>query len=150
MDGHYDADEAAAIALQTMKAEAEGRADRLSCPTRKAQGLKSLRTFDLMHKDTKFAEGTQSARRHGLWRKNLILDPLFVSSATLRRSGQECLNSFSASVTSSEVRRSTPNASEIWPRTVRVADILCAFDGADMAALKPVRCASSSCVSFLP
>lgn len=56
MDGRYDADEAAAIALHTMKAEAEGRAD--DYPAYKADPrAETLRAFDLMSKDEKFAEG---------------------------------------------------------------------------------------------
>ncbi|RWD52324.1 MAG: nucleotidyl transferase AbiEii/AbiGii toxin family protein [Mesorhizobium sp.] len=56
MDGHYDADEAVTIALQTMKAEAESRAD--DYPAYKADPrAETLRAFDVMSKDKKFAEG---------------------------------------------------------------------------------------------
>ncbi|MCW0001787.1 nucleotidyl transferase AbiEii/AbiGii toxin family protein [Pararhizobium sp. YC-54] len=56
MDGHYDPDEAAAIALETMKAEAESRAD--DYPAYKSDPrAETLRTFEIMSKDGKFAEG---------------------------------------------------------------------------------------------
>ncbi|MCW1410720.1 MULTISPECIES: nucleotidyl transferase AbiEii/AbiGii toxin family protein [Rhizobium] len=55
MDGHYDADEAAAIALETMKAEAESRAE--DYPAYKADPkTETLRAYELMSKDEKFAE----------------------------------------------------------------------------------------------
>lgn len=56
MDGHYDADEAAAIALQTMVAEAEGRADDYPAYKADPRG-ETLRTFEVMGKDEKFAQG---------------------------------------------------------------------------------------------
>jgi hypothetical protein len=56
MDGHYDAEEAVAITIQTMKAEAESRAD--DYPAYRADPrAETLRAFDLMCKDKKFAEG---------------------------------------------------------------------------------------------
>lgn len=55
MDGHFDADEAAAIALETMKAEAESRAE--DYPAYKADPkAETLRAYELMSKDEKFAE----------------------------------------------------------------------------------------------
>ncbi|MGX5844781.1 nucleotidyl transferase AbiEii/AbiGii toxin family protein [Mesorhizobium sp. ArgA1] len=56
MDGHYDVDEAAAIALETMKAEAESRAD--DYPAYKADPrAETLRAYAAMSKDAKFVEG---------------------------------------------------------------------------------------------
>ena len=54
MDGHYDAEEAVAITIQTMKAEAESRAD--DYPAYRADPrAETLRAFELMCKDEKFA-----------------------------------------------------------------------------------------------
>ncbi len=55
MDGHYNADEAAAIALETMKAEGESRAD--DYPDYKADPrAETIRAYETMSKDPKFAE----------------------------------------------------------------------------------------------
>jgi len=55
MDGHYDAEEAVAITIQTMKAEAESRAD--DYPAYRADPrAETLRAFELMCKDEKFAD----------------------------------------------------------------------------------------------
>lgn len=55
MDGHYDADEAVAIAIRTMKAEAESRGDEY--PAYKANPqAETLRAFDLMSKDENLAQ----------------------------------------------------------------------------------------------
>ncbi|TJW00049.1 MAG: nucleotidyl transferase AbiEii/AbiGii toxin family protein [Mesorhizobium sp.] len=56
MDGHYDVAEAAAIALGTMKADAESRGDEY--PAYKADPkAETLRAYEIMAKDEKFAEG---------------------------------------------------------------------------------------------
>ncbi|MCF1474900.1 nucleotidyl transferase AbiEii/AbiGii toxin family protein (plasmid) [Agrobacterium vitis] len=56
MDGHYDADEAAAIALETMKAEAKSRAD--DYPAYKADPrAETLRAYETMSKHGEFAAG---------------------------------------------------------------------------------------------
>jgi hypothetical protein len=56
MAGNYDVDEAAAIALQTMKAEAKTRAK--DYPAYEADPkAETLRTFEIMASDEKFAEG---------------------------------------------------------------------------------------------
>lgn len=56
MDGHYDLDEAAAIALKTTKAEAESRAN--DYPAYKADPrAETLRAYDFMSTDKAFIEG---------------------------------------------------------------------------------------------
>jgi predicted nucleotidyltransferase component of viral defense system len=56
MDGHYDVEEAAAIALKTMKAEAESRAD--DYPDYKADPrAETIHAYEVMSKDRMFAEG---------------------------------------------------------------------------------------------
>lgn len=55
MDGHYDADEAVAIAIRTMTAEAESRADDYPA-YRGDPRAETLRVFELMYKDDEFAE----------------------------------------------------------------------------------------------
>lgn len=55
MDGNYDVDDAAAIALETMKVEAEGRAD--DYPAYKADPrAETLRAIEIMSSDAGFAE----------------------------------------------------------------------------------------------
>lgn len=56
MDGHYDAAEAAAIALETMKADAESRGDEY--PAYKSDPkAETLRAYEILSKDEKFAQG---------------------------------------------------------------------------------------------
>ncbi|WOS67316.1 MULTISPECIES: nucleotidyl transferase AbiEii/AbiGii toxin family protein [Sinorhizobium] len=56
MDGHYDLDEAAAIAFDTMKADAESRGEEY--PAYKADPkTETLRAYEMMSEDEKFAEG---------------------------------------------------------------------------------------------
>jgi predicted nucleotidyltransferase component of viral defense system len=56
MDGRYDLDEAVAIALETMKAEAESRAD--DYPAYKADAkAETLRAYEIMSKDKPFIDG---------------------------------------------------------------------------------------------
>ncbi|MDQ0562242.1 hypothetical protein QO004_004047 [Rhizobium mesoamericanum] len=56
MDGHYDVDEAAAIALSTMKADAESRGGEYAAYKADPRA-ETLRAYDVMARDGKFAEG---------------------------------------------------------------------------------------------
>lgn len=56
MNGHYNLDDAASLALETMKIEAESRADNYPAYRANARG-ETLRTIDLISGDTAFAEG---------------------------------------------------------------------------------------------
>lgn len=56
MDGHYDVAEAVAIALETMKADAQSRGDEY--PAYKSDPkAETLRAYDMLSKDEKFALG---------------------------------------------------------------------------------------------
>ncbi|UXN57451.1 nucleotidyl transferase AbiEii/AbiGii toxin family protein [Phyllobacterium zundukense] len=56
MDGHYDAAEAAMIALKTMKADAESRGDEYLAYKADPRG-ETLRAYEIMSKNERFAEG---------------------------------------------------------------------------------------------
>nr|WP_255626716.1 nucleotidyl transferase AbiEii/AbiGii toxin family protein [Phyllobacterium sp. KW56] len=56
IDGHYDAAEAAAIALETMKADVESHGDEYPAYKADPRG-ETLRAYEIMSKDEKFAEG---------------------------------------------------------------------------------------------